>query len=122
MLIVAGRAWADRVFAQAGIERVLVQVGEFVQERFGLGGGGQDAADGRQGEGAEADGTFQGGLHVVTLVVGHQRQQLLGLQFALDLLGEQAVEELHGDRAEFAEALPQEPCRARRDRRRDDGS
>ena len=46
--------------------------------------------------------------HIVALIVGHERQQLLGLQLALDLLGEQAVEELHGDRAEFAEALPQE--------------
>ena len=60
--------------------------------------------------------------HVVTLVMGHQRQQLLRLQFALDLLGEQAVEELHGDRAEFAEALPQEPLPLGWDRRRDDGS
>ena len=70
--------------------------------------GGEDAADRRQGEGAEADGAFQGLEHVVTLIVGQQRQQLLRLQFALDLLGEQAVEELRGDRAEFAEALPQE--------------
>ena len=51
--------------------------------------------------------------HIVTLVVGDQRQQLLGLQLALDLLGEQAVEELHGDRAQFAEALPQAAGRAR---------
>ena len=98
-----------------------MQVGEFVQERFGLGGGGQDAADGRQGEGAEADGAFQGGTHVVTLIMGDQRQQLLGLEFALDLLGEQAVEELQGDRAEFAEALSQEPCALDRDRPPDDG-
>ena len=99
-----------------------MQVGEFVQERLGLGGGGEDAADRRQGEGAEADGALEGGTHIVTLVVGDQGQQLLGLQFALDLLGEQAIEELHGDRTEFAEALPQQPCHARRDRRPDDGS
>jgi hypothetical protein len=30
------------------------------------------------------------------------------LQLALDLLGQQAIEELHGDRPEFAEALLQE--------------
>ena len=46
--------------------------------------------------------------HIVALVMRHQRQELLRLQLALDLLGEQAVEELHGDRAEFAEALPQQ--------------
>ena len=54
--------------------------------------------------------------------MGDQGQELLGLQLALDLLGEQAVEELHGDRAEFAEALPQAAGSAGRDRRRDDGS
>ena len=89
-----------------------MQVGEFLQQRLGLGGGGEDAADRRQGEGAEADGTLESGTHIVTLVVGHQRQQLLGLEFALDLLGEQAVEELHGQRTQFAEALPQQHVRA----------
>ena len=44
-------------------------------------------------------------MHIVALILGQQRQELLRLQLALDLLGEQAVEELHGDRAEFAEAL-----------------
>ena len=108
MLIIAGWAWTDGVFTQSGIERLAMQVGEFVQERLGLGLGGEDAADRRQGEGAEADGAFQGREHVVTPIVGQQCQQLLRLQLALDLLGEQAVEELHGDGAEFAEALPQE--------------
>ena len=122
MLIVAGRAWADRFVAQARIERVLVQFGQFVQQRLGLGVGGQDAAYGGQGEGAEADGTFQGLEHIVTLVMRHQRQQLLRLQLALDLLGEQAIEELHRDRPEFAEALPQAAACAGPDRRRDDGS
>ena len=76
--------------------------------RFGSGLGGEDAAHGGQGEGAEADGTLQGLEHIVTLIMGDECQQLLRLQFALDLLGEQAVEELHGDRPQFAEALPQE--------------
>ena len=87
-----------------------MQVGKFVGPWFGLGGGGQDASDGRQGEGAEADGAFEGGTHIVTLVLGDQGQELLGLEFALDLLGQEAVEELQGDRAEFAEALAQQPC------------
>jgi len=34
--------------------------------------------------------------------VRHQRQQLLRLQLALDLFGQQAVEELDGDRTQFA--------------------
>ena len=96
------------VLAQARIESVLVQFGKFIQQRLGLGLGGEDAAHGGQGEGAEADGTLQGRQHIVTLVMRHQRQQLLGLQLALDLLGEQAVEELHRDRAQLAEALPQQ--------------
>ena len=83
-----------------------MQFGKFVQEQFGAGVGRQDAADRRQREGAEADGTLEGGLHVVALVVGDQGQQLLGLQFALDLLGEQAIEELHGDGTKVTEALP----------------
>ena len=87
-----------------------MQVGKFVGPWFGLGGGGQDAPHGRQGEGAEADGAFEGGTDVITLVMGDQGQELLGLEFALDLLGQEAVEELQGDRAEFAEALAQESC------------
>ena len=59
MLIVAGRAWTDRFLTQARIESVLVQFGKFVQQRPGPGLGGQDAAHGGQGEGAEADSTLQ---------------------------------------------------------------
>ena len=85
-----------------------MQIGEFVEQGFRPGASGKDAPDRRQREGAEADGTLQGLAHIVALILGHQRQELLGLQLALDLFGEQAVEELHGNRAEFAEALTQE--------------
>ena len=85
-----------------------MQFGEFVQERLGSGLSGQDAANRRQGEGAEADRTRESRAHIVALIMRDQRQQALSLQFALDLLGEQAIEELHGDGAEFAEALAQE--------------
>jgi len=105
MLVVAGRAWPDRFLTQAGIEGVLVQLGESLQRRFGPGLGRQDAAYRCQGEGPEADGTLQGRQHIGTLVMRHQRQQLLGLQFALDLLGQQAVEELHGAGPQLGEAL-----------------
>src|ERR1700694_2862366 len=98
MLIVAGRAWADGFLAQTGIQGFTMQVGEFVEQGFRLGAGGKDAPNGSQGEGAEADGTLEGGTHVVALIVGYQRQQLLRLEFALDLLGEQAIEELLGNR------------------------
>jgi len=108
MLVVAGRSWADGFAAQAWIERVLESVGQLVQERLGFGGGGQDAAHGGQGEGAEADGSLQGLEHVGTLIMGQQGQELLRLQFALDLLGQESFEELQGDRSEFAEALLQE--------------
>ncbi len=64
-MIVAGGPGADDVFTQSGIERIAMQLGEFVQERFGPGIGGEDAADRRQGEGTEADGAFQSGTHVV---------------------------------------------------------
>ena len=82
-----------------------MQVDKFVGPLFWLGGGGQDAPDGRQGEGRRSGRAFEGGAHIVTLVLGDQGQKLLGLELALDLLGEQAVEELQGDRAEFAEAF-----------------
>jgi len=84
-----------------------MQLDEFVQERFGPGVGGEDAADSRQGEGAEADGAVQGGANVVTRVLGGQCQQVLRLEFALDLLGEQAIEERDCDGAQFREALSQ---------------
>ena len=83
-----------------------MQLGEFIQERLGLGGGGEDAADRCQREGAEANGPLEGGTHVVARILRHHSQQLLRLQFALDLFGEQAVEELLGDGSQFAEALP----------------
>jgi hypothetical protein len=47
-------------------------------------------------------------VDVITLVVCDQRQQLLRLQLALDLLDQQAFEELHGDGAELLEALAQQ--------------
>lgn len=99
MLIVAGGARADRFLTQTGIERFAMQVGEFVEQRFRPGAGGKDAPDRRQREGAEADRAFQSLVHIVALILRQQRQELLGLQFALDLFGEQAVEELHGQRA-----------------------
>ena len=108
MLIVTGGSRTNRVFAQTRIERFAVQVGKFVEQRFGPGGGGEDAAHGGQGEGAEADGAVHRLAHIIAAVVGDEREQLLRLQFSLGLLGEQAVEELHGDGAEFAEALAQE--------------
>ena len=122
MLIITGWPWADHVLAQQGIERFTLQVGEFVQERLGLGLGGEDAADRRQGEGAEANGAFQGLEHIVAPIVGQQRQQLLRLQLALGLFGEQAVEELHGDRVRVRGSVAARARRAGRDRRRDDGS
>src|SRR5436305_10756041 len=113
-LIGAGGPRTDRLLAQTRIERLTLEFGEFIEERFGPGAGGQDAADRRQGESTETDGMLQGSAHVGTLVVSHQRQQLLRLQLALDLLGEQTVEELLGDGAQLAEALPQEQDALRR--------
>ena len=75
MLVVAGRAWPDWFLTQAWIEGVLVQLGEFLQQRFGPGLGRQDAAYRRQGEGPEANGTLQGRQHIGTLVMRHQGQQ-----------------------------------------------
>ncbi len=40
--------------------------------------------------------------------MSEQRQQLLGLQLAIDLLGQQAVEELHGHGTELLETLTQQ--------------
>jgi hypothetical protein len=83
-------------------------IGQFLEQGLGPSLGGKNALDRGQRESAEADGACQGGVDVVTLIVGDQRQQLLRLQLALDLLGEQAIEELHGHRAELLEALTQQ--------------
>ena len=80
-------------------------LGEFVEPGLGSRLGGEDALHRRQREGAKADSAFQGGVDVVALIVGDQRQQLLRLQLAVGVLGEQAGEELHGDGAELLEAL-----------------
>ncbi len=73
MLIVAGRAWTDRIFTQTRIERVAMPVGEFVEQGFWLGASGEDTAHGGQGESAETNGTFEGGTYVSALIVGHER-------------------------------------------------
>ena len=70
-----------------------MQVGQFLQEWLRLGRGGKDASDCCERKGAEADGAFQGFEHIVASIVGDEGQQLLGLPFALDLSGEQTVEE-----------------------------
>ena len=86
-----------------------MEFGEFIEQGPGSGVGGEDAADGGEREGAEADGAVEGGADVVPRVLRSQGEQVLGLQLALDLLGEQAVEERGRHRAEFGEALPQQP-------------
>src|SRR5271154_6449254 len=107
MLIFAGGTRLDGFLAQARIDSFTLQVGEFLQPGLRLGTGGENALDRGQGESAEADGTLEGGAYVVALVVSDQGQELLSLQLALRLPGEQAVKELHGDRAEFSKTLPQ---------------
>ena len=91
--------------AQAWIELLAVLFGEFLQERFGPGGGGEDARDGGEREGAEANGTLQGLVDVACLVVGQEDQELLGLELAVGLLGQQTVEELDSDRPPLLETL-----------------
>jgi hypothetical protein len=108
MLIVAGRSGTDGVLSQARIEGGVLGIGAFVAQGFGPSLSGKNALDRRQRVGAETHGMFQGGADVVTLIVGDQGQQLLGLQLPLGLLGQQAVEELHRDGAELLEALTQQ--------------
>jgi hypothetical protein len=108
MLIVAGGSGTDGVLSQGRIECGTRLLGKFIKHGLGPSLGGKDALDRGQREGAEADGAFQGGVNVLTLIVGDQRQQLLRLQLALDLLGEQAIEELHGHGAQLLEALAQQ--------------
>ncbi len=108
MLIVAGGSGTDGVLSQGWIEGGAVVLGKFIEQGLGSSLGGEDALDRGQREGAEADGAFQGGVDVVALIVGDQCQQLLRLQLAVDLLGQQAIEELHGHGAELLEALTQQ--------------
>jgi len=56
MLIVAGRPWADRFLTEAWIQRLFVQLGDFFQQRLGLGLGGENAMHRGQGEGTKTDG------------------------------------------------------------------
>ena len=81
---------------------------EFVEKRPGSGVSGEDATDRGQREGAEADGAIESGTHVVARVAGGQGQQVLSLQLALDLFGEQTVEKRQAHRTEFREALSQQ--------------
>jgi hypothetical protein len=108
MLIVAGGSRTDGVLSQGWIEGGALLLGKFIEQGLGASLGGEDALDRGQREGAETDGAFQGGVDVVALIVGDQRQQLLCLQLAVDLLGQQAIEELHGHRTELLEALAQQ--------------
>ena len=108
MLIVAGRSGTDGVLAQTRIEGGVVLIGAFVEQGFGPSLSGKNALHRGQRVGAETHGMFQGGTDVVTLIVGDQGQQLLGLQLPLGLLGQQAVEELHRHGAELLEALTQQ--------------
>ena len=81
--------------------------GQAGQDALGFGVGGQDALHGSQGIGAEAMGSFQGSQPVGPLIVGQQCQDVLGLVFALTLLGEQAVKEALRRRSQFLEAFVQ---------------
>jgi hypothetical protein len=108
MLIVAGGSGTDGVLSQGRIECGTRLLGQFIEQGLGPSLGGKDALHRGQREGAEADGTFQGGVDIITLIVGDQCQQLLRLQLAVDLLRQQAIEELHGHGAELLEALTQQ--------------
>src|SRR5437763_12829318 len=108
MLIVAARPRPNRFLAQTRIEGIPMPVGELIEERLGLGSSGEDAADRGQREGAETDGAFESGENVRALIMSHESQQLLCLQFALGLFGQETVEELLRDRTQFVEALFEE--------------
>src|SRR6516162_6412126 len=108
VLVGAGRPGTDRLLPQAGIEQLTLAVGQLLQWRFRPRRGRENASDRCQREGAEAHGALQGRADIVLLVVRQQGQQLLRLQFALDLFGQQAVEELQGHRAQLAEALAEQ--------------
>jgi hypothetical protein len=108
MLIVAGGSGTDGVLSQGRIEGGALLLGKFIEQGLGSSLGGEDALDRGQREGAKADGALEGGVDVVALIVGDQCQQLLRLQLAVDLLGQQPIEELHGHGAELLEALAQQ--------------
>jgi hypothetical protein len=87
-LIVAGGSRTDGVLTQAWIECGTLLIGKFIEQGLGSSLGGKNALDRGQGESAETNGAFQRGLDIVALIVGDQGQELLRLQFALDLSGE----------------------------------
>ena len=68
-----------------------------VENALGLGLDGEDAFDGVERIGAEANGPLQGGQQVGAGVGGQQGEHLEGLVFAVALAGQQAVEEACGD-------------------------
>lgn len=74
MLVVTGGTGADPFVAQTRIEGLLVQFGKLRQQGPRPGLGRQNAPHRGQGEGAEADGSFQRRQHIIPLVLSQQRQ------------------------------------------------
>ena len=68
---------------------------------------GQDAFDGIERMGAEADGPFQSGQPVDAGIRAQQRQYFDRLTFALTLIAQKTVEEALGDGSEFGKAFAQ---------------
>jgi len=83
-------------------------LGQDVEAAPGLGLRGQDAFDGTQRVGPEADGPLQGGQQIGAGVAALQRQQFEGLLLAVALAAQQAVEEALGQRPQLREAFPQQ--------------
>ena len=87
MLIGSGRSGCDGIVAQQGVQVLAFLFGQAGQDAPGPGRGGQDAFHGSQGIGAEAHRPLQGGQPIRTFIAGQQRQDVLGLVFALTLRG-----------------------------------
>ncbi len=83
-------------------------IGEGIQNTLRRGSGREDAFDGVERIGAEANGPFQGGEQIGAGIGALQGQDLERLLVAVALVADQAVEEAPGQRAEFGEAFVQE--------------
>ena len=99
-----------------------MKFGEFVEQRSGSGMGGEDAADGGEREAPKRTARSRAAARRPRAYVAARASRCWACRLALDLLGEQAVEERHATGPRSAKRCRNSRVSFSRDRRSDDGS
>ncbi len=108
MPVVGSGSLGHRVVTQSGGQVLPFVFGQQVQDALGLRLGGQDAFDGVERIGAEADGPLQSGEQVLVRVGAQECQHFAGLGLTEALRVQQAVEEAQGSGTQFGEAFAEQ--------------